>query len=114
MNEPKDVSMGFKGTAANIAPQLLPDSYYQVDQGGDRFRPGSWKRRRGMLHTDQAKLDLAVETILGFELPGEDFALAAAEGVNLHGFSNIEEQNYGTDGGSGFGETPLGEESFGE
>lgn len=110
MNEPRDNSLGFKGSAANIAPQLLPDGLYQIDAGGDRFRPGSWRRRRGMLHTNLTQHTSAVTTILGFELPGEDFALALVEGTNLHGFNNVGEQDYGIGvTGEGFGESPFGE-----
>jgi hypothetical protein len=110
--EKTDGSFDFKGEARDIPPQILPDGVYQEDSGGDRFLRGAWRRRRGMLHTDVAKTTNPIVSILGFELPGEDFALAYAEGENLHGNLNVIEQTYGG-GGSGWGDTEFGE-NFGE
>lgn len=87
-----DLTAEFSGVRKDFAPSKLPPGAFQEDQGGDRYQSGSWRRRRGMRHTDQAKLTAAVVTLIGFEMPGGDFALVAAEGVNVHGFTNVAQQ----------------------
>lgn len=113
--EKPDGSFDFKGEMRDTSPQILPPGLYQIDSGGDRFMRGTWRRRRGMLHSDVAKMVSPVTTILGFELPGEDFAFALCEGTNIQGFANTTEQTYGTSGsgGEGWGDTEFGE-TFGE
>ena len=87
-----DLTAEFLGVSKDFAATKLPPGLFQEDQGGDRYKIGSWRRRRGMRHTDQAKLSAAVVTLIGFEMPGNDFALVAVEGANVHGFTNVAQQ----------------------
>jgi hypothetical protein len=82
----------FNGIALDIHKSSLPDGKFQVDQGGDPFRKGSWKRRRGMRHTDIAKASSGVDTLLGFAMPGGQFALMVVNGANCNGFVGTAEQ----------------------
>ena len=102
----------FGGIARDVFPVSMPPGLYQVDQGGDRYFRGSWRRRRGMIHTDMAKFDAAVTSLLGFEMAGEDFAIITVEGTNVHGNLNVTEQAYpaATSSSGGFGETEFGED----
>jgi hypothetical protein len=106
----------FRGCVTNAAPAKLPPGAFQTDQGGERFRVGVWRRRRGMLHTSLAQHDEAVTTLLGFELPGGTFALMVGEGANAHGFTDVTEQDWtaAAASGGGFGEAEFGEGEFGE
>ena len=109
MNKDKeDVTNEFGGVARDVFPVSMPPGLYQVDEGGDRYFRGSWRRRRGMLHTDLAKYDSAVTSLLGFEMAGEDFAILVVEGTNVHGELNVTDQDYGVL--EGFGETNFGED----
>lgn len=84
----------FNGVARDTAPHKVPEGLFQEDQGGDRYFRGVWRRRRGMLHSNQAALSGVPLTILAFETPGEDFALIVVSGANVHGFTNVTEQTF--------------------
>lgn len=115
MREPNDGSSEFGGVAKDVVPTALPPGLYQEDHGGDRFLRGSWRRRRGMLRSSLAQADDAVVAILGFELPGGDYALLWVEGTNVHGDLNVTDQDLEvSDAEGGFGETEFGEGGFGE
>jgi hypothetical protein len=107
MTTEKEEIHEFGGEARDVSPQVLPPNLFQVDHGGDRYFRGSWRRRRGMLHTDMAKFTGAVTSILGFEMAGEDFAVLIVEGSNVQGVLNVVDQDYTIP--SGFGETNFGE-----
>lgn len=115
MREQQDGVAEFGGIAKDVAPSALPPGLFQTDQGGDRYFRGAWARRKGMLHSELAKFDGAVVALLGFELPGGDYALLTVEGTNVHGDTNVDVQDYDTDDDTGgFGETSFGEGGFGE
>ena len=99
------------GVAYDVEKAKIPPGYFQLDEGGDRFKRGTWKRRRGMRHTDIAKVSSAVEAIIGFEMPGTDFALMFVEGANVRGETNVDTQTdtvtqegFGADFGAEFGQ----------
>ena len=69
MRSPDEGINDFQGIAKDIAPAKLPASFFQEDQGGDRTKRGSWKRRRGFKHTNTQKLSGAVTCITGFHMP---------------------------------------------
>lgn len=89
---PNEVDSEFLGVAKDFPAPRLPVGLFQDDVGGDRFKIGAWKRRRGMRHTDQADLGSAVVSIIGFEMPGLDFALVCVEDTDIHGFTNVTQQ----------------------
>jgi len=82
----------FDGIALDIHRSSLPDGKFQTDTGGDPFKRGSWKRRRGMRHTDIAKASGGVATLIGFQMPGNEFALLVVDGANANGFVGVAEQ----------------------
>lgn len=98
----------FDGVAQDAAPSALPPNLFQEDQGGDRYFRGQWRRRKGMLHTTMSKFSSPVTSLIGFEMPGEDFAIVVVEGTNVHGNLNVTEQDYTIP--DGWGETSFGEE----
>lgn len=102
----------FAGVAKDSAATALPPNLFQTDHGSSRFFRGTWSRRKGMLHSSLGKADNAVTSLLGFELPGGDYALAWVEGTNVHGDLNVDVQD-NTAAPSGFGEDSFGEEGFG-
>lgn len=102
----------FRGTAKDVHRARLDQGYFQDDEGGDRFERGTWKVRRGMRHTSVPRLDSAITSIIGFELPGGDFGLVVVEGVNGHAFVNVTEQP-DTTGAGGFGVGGFGVGGFG-
>jgi len=102
----------FNGVAGNIHRARLGNGLFQVDSGGERFEQGTWKVRRGMRHTSLAKVDSAVVTLIGFQVPGGDFSLLSVEGTNAHGDLNVTQQTDPTD--EGFGAGGFGEGGFGE
>lgn len=118
MREPSDGTNDFGGVAKDVTPTALPPNLFQTDHGSSRFLRGSWSRRKGLLHTNLGKTDDAVVSLLGFELPGGDYALISVEGTNVHGDVNTVEQDYtvgsGGGGSGGFGDDPFGDEGFGE
>jgi hypothetical protein len=83
----------FLGVNKNIPPQRLPDGMFQEDVGGDRFQMGSWRRRRGMRHTDKIGLSSPIASMIGFEMPGGDFALVVVNGSTVYGFVNVSQQS---------------------
>lgn len=85
----------FNGVAKDTAPHKIPPGLFMEDQGGDRYFRGVWRKRRGMLRSDLARITTAVPlTILGFETPGEDFAMIIAGGAYVYGFTNVGEQSF--------------------
>jgi hypothetical protein len=94
----------FQGVMTDVDKSKLPPGYFQVDEGGDRYNRGSWRRRRGMVHTDIAKVAAPVTFILGFEMPGTDFALMFVEGTNVRGETNTAQQTYTSPGAGGYGD----------
>lgn len=99
----------FGGTNEQIAAPKLPDSLYQIDEGGDRYRTGSWRRRRGMLRSGIATFSSAVRFMIGFNLQGGGTALLIVEGANAHGEAGIAAQELEEVSGDGFGEGGFGE-----
>lgn len=82
----------FLGVAKDFPAPRLPPGLFQDDIGGDRYKIGAWRRRKGMRHTSCADLGGAVVSLIGFEMPGLDFALLAVETTNVHGFTNVTQQ----------------------
>lgn len=82
----------FNGIALDVHRSSLPDGKFQTDSNGDPFKSGSWQRRRGMRHTDIAKATNGVATLLGFQMPGNEFALLVVDGANANGFTGTAEQ----------------------
>jgi len=84
--------MQFEGIALDAARTKLPEGKFQVDTGGDRFLRGAWQPRRGHVHCTVPQVPDPVVALLGFDLPGADFALIFVEGGNVHGYRNVTEQ----------------------
>jgi hypothetical protein len=82
----------FKGLALDVHRTSMPADLFQVDEGGDRFNRGTWKRRRGMRHTTFPRAPDPIRTLLGFEMPGLDFGLLVNESTRIHGVLNVTEQ----------------------
>jgi len=82
----------FNGLALDVHRTSMPPTLFQVDEGGDRFGRGTWKRRKGMRHTDFPKKPDPIVALLGFEMPGLDFGLLVVEATRVHGVLNIAEQ----------------------
>jgi len=82
----------FLGIDLAAARQKLPKGKFQIDENGEREEAGTWKPRRGYQHTTVAQAPSAVVSLMGFDLPGDDFALIFAEGGNVHGHRNVGEQ----------------------
>ena len=78
----------FQGIAKDIAPAKLPPQFFQEDLGGDRTRRGSWKRRRGFIHTNAPKVSNPVTCITGFHMPFSH-GYIIAEGTSLQGTTNM-------------------------
>lgn len=103
----------FRGMNTNIPAQRLPDQMAQVDEGSDRYRRGSWRRRRGMRHSSLPKFDGPILGILGFDLKGPDYAVLLVEGTNVQGNLNVTQQDdSGGGAGAGFGGDGFGEGGF--
>lgn len=102
----------FRGVAQDVPPPKLPDGLFQVDEGSDRFRRGSWRRRRGMRHSSLSKFSSAVTSILGFDLAGPDYGFLVVEGNNVHGFTNVTQQADVTDQ-DGYGVGGYGDGGYG-
>lgn len=106
-------SRSFKGTVLDVARPNLRANEFQEDKGSDRFKKGSWRRRRGMLHSDISAFGSAVTAIIGLDLPGSDFAWVVVEGTNINGNANVGIQTRDTSDPGGFGEGGFGEGGFG-
>lgn len=90
----------FGGVSLDAHRARLQPGLFQVDQNGDRDKQGSWRRRRGRLHTTAPKQASAVQTLIGFELPGADFGLVIVAGAVAAGETNVTQR---TDFVSGHG-----------
>ena len=88
MKSPDEAITDFQGIAKDIAPAKLPPQLFQEDKGGDRTRRGSWKRRRGFLHTNTPAVASAITCITGFHMPFSH-GYVAAEGINIQGTTNM-------------------------
>lgn len=94
----------FNGVVRDVDKAKLPPGAFQIDEGGDRYNRGSWRRRRGLAHTDIAKVSSPITFVLGFEMPGVDFALMFVEGTNVRGETNVAQQTYTTADLGGYGD----------
>jgi len=107
----------FEGTVLDAHPARLADGMFQADEGGDRFQRGSWQTRRGMLHTTVPKQVSPVQTLIGFNVPGQGEALTVLVGTQTgsaaasSGFQNVTTQ--GTGSSVGFGAQGFGVGGFG-
>lgn len=105
----------FQGVSLSTPRGVLGQGLFQADVGGDRFKRGSWRRRRGSRHTDVAKKDNAITAILGFEFAGAGFAVVLVEGVKAHGHTDAAEQSWVIPAagigeyGESYGDEPYGE-----
>jgi len=79
----------FRGLRKDVSRIHMPAGFCQEDMGSNRYKQGSWKRRRGMLHSNVAKQSSAITAIIGMDLPGSDYALLMVEGTNAQGFANV-------------------------
>ena len=79
----------FSGIQLQTPRSNLPPGFFQEDVGGDHFKRGSWKRRRGMRRMCVQQRASAITTILGFELGGPGFAYLNAEGTNVYGGTDL-------------------------
>ena len=79
----------FEGIDLDKPAAKLPPQLFQEDVGGDRFKRGSWKRRRGMRRICVLKRDNPIETLLGFELGGPGFGLLLVEDGNALGGTDM-------------------------
>lgn len=87
-SETEDVEQ-FRGVRKDASRTSLPAGFFQEDEGSDRYKRGTWRRRRGMRHSSLAKQTNAVTALIGMDLPGSDFSLLLVEGTNAQGFSNV-------------------------
>ena len=92
MKSPDEAITDFQGIAKDIAPAKLPPQFFQEDLGGDRTRRGSWKRRRGLIHTNAPKTDNAITCITGFHMPFSR-GYIAVEGIEINGTTNLDIQD---------------------
>lgn len=103
----------FKGVMLDVSRTNLSSNEFQEDQGSDRFKRGSWRRRRGMLHSDLAAFASPVTAIIGLDLPGVDYAWVLVEGQNIQGNANPAVQTRSSDDPAGFGQGGFGAGGFG-
>ena len=91
MKSPDEAITDFQGIAKDIAPAKLPPQLFQEDLGGDRTRRGSWKRRRGLKHTNSPKQVLPVTCITGFHMPfSHGYIIATTGAVSVtNGTTNL-------------------------
>ena len=82
----------FLGIDLAAARQKLPKGKFQVDENGEREESGSWIPRRGFQHTTVNRTSAPVVSLMGFDMPGTDFALIFYAGGNVHGHRNVGEQ----------------------
>jgi len=83
---------GFDGVALQVPRAALAPTLFQADVGGDHLKRGSWKRRRGMRHTDVGKKTAAIVSVHGFEFAGLGFGVLLVAGTEAHGHVDVEEQ----------------------
>lgn len=83
----------FQGEVRDIPSRSLEPTQFQEDKGSDRFETSRWVRRRGMRHTNTLKFSNPICGILGFDLPGINFAQIIVSGANVYGVRNIEEHD---------------------
>jgi len=102
----------FEGQANDAHRARLAPGQWQEDKGGDRFERGTWKRRRGYLHTDVAGVSNAITSIVGFEIPGGSFGVAFVASTSIYGATGVAQQTY-SNADAGFGEGGFGEGGFG-
>ena len=81
----------FGGLRTNVFSPKLKASESQTDQGGDRFEVTRWKRRRGMRHTNTTQFSGEITAILGFDLPGQDYATIIVSGGTIYGLTNVNQ-----------------------
>lgn len=81
----------FQGIAKDIAPAKLPPQLFQEDLGGDRTKRGSWKRRRGLTHTNIPKMASPVTCLTGFHMPFSH-GYVFGEGALIQGATNLAAQ----------------------
>lgn len=113
MAKPARVSVSeFRGQSTEFHRAKLPADLHQVDEGSDHFQKGSWKVRKGMLHTDLPQGTGAITTLLGFVVPDGNYGLLYVAGTSVNTALNVGTQDYGSPGG--FGEGGFGEGGFGE
>ena len=79
----------FAGIRTGVFAPKLKNSEFQIDQGGDRFETSRWRRRRGMRHTNTLQFPAEITALLGFDLPGQDFATIVVSGGIIYGLNNI-------------------------
>ena len=79
----------FRGQRDATAGAGIEANEFQIDAGSDRYKKGSWARRRGMARAATEKLDGPVTSILGWDLPGVEFAYLVVAGTEIHGFSSV-------------------------
>lgn len=91
----------------------LSSNEFQTDEGSDRYKRGSWRRRRGMVHSDLPAFSNPVTAIIGIDLPGVDYALLTVDGQNIQGNQNTAAQTRTSDDPAGFGEAGFGVGGFG-
>lgn len=92
MNPGRHTIQEFRGVALDVHRTSLPGGWFQQDVGGDRYKNGSWRRRRGMRHTNVDKKAAALTTLIGFEVAGSGFATLMVAGVQAHGHPDVAEQ----------------------
>ena len=86
----------FGGTRTRVAPAKLKAHEFPTDEGSDRFETERWARRRGMLHTNLAKYAGSISQMMGFDLPGTEFAVMIVEGTNIQGATSVGEREAAT------------------
>ena len=91
MKSPDEAITDFQGIAKDVAPAKLPPQLFQEDKGGDRTRRGSWKRRRGFLHTNAPVVSSPITCITGFHIPFS-YGYIIVEGTNIQGTTGVDIQ----------------------
>lgn len=79
----------FKGTVTQSPAAGIKPDESQVDEGSDRFHRGSWRRRRGIRRALNEKLDAPITALLGWDLPGVEYAYVVVSGGEVHGYSTL-------------------------
>lgn len=78
----------FQGIRNAVPGPGIEPTQFQVDEGSDRYRQGSWSRRRGMIHADTQGevLPGPITAIIPFDLPGVEHAIMVVSGTEVHGY----------------------------
>lgn len=79
----------FNGIDTGSPRARLPQGTFQVDQNGDRFIQGSWRRRRGMRRTCKLRTLGIPFTLAGSELSNGEFATLIGSSLELRGLGEI-------------------------